>query len=117
MICYLDDILITGSTEEEHLANVEQVLSRLQQYNIRAKRSKCSFLSPSVEYLGHQVDAEELHTTTSKVEAVSKAPQPHNVQELRSFLGLVHYYGKFLPNLSTLLHPLNSLLKDDQEWM
>ena len=117
VICYLDDILITGSTEEEHLANVEQVLSRLQQYNIRAKRSKCSFHSPSVEYLGHRVDAGGLHTTTSKVEAVSKAPQPRNVQELRSFLGLVHYYGKFLPNLSTLLHPLNSLLKDNQEWM
>ena len=116
VICYLDDILVTGKTEDEHLANVERVLERLQQYGIRAKRAKCSFLSRSVEYLGHRVDASGLHTTPSKVEAVQKAPQPQNVQELRSFLGLVHYYGKFLPNLATLLHPLNHLLKDGCEW-
>ena len=116
VICYLDDILITGSTDEEHLENVEKVLERLKKYGIRAKRQKCSFLSSSVEYLGHCVDATGLHTTPDKVEAVQKAPTPCNVQELRSFLGLVHYYGKFLHNLSTLLHPLNVLLKDGQSW-
>ena len=62
------------------------------------------------------MDASGLHTTPSKVEAVQKAPQLQNVQDLRSFLGLVHYYGKFLPNLATLLHPLNHLLKDGCEW-
>ena len=62
------------------------------------------------------MDATGLHTTPSKVEAITKAPQPQNVQGVRSFLGLVHYYGKFLPNLATLLHPLNLLLKDGCEW-
>ena len=117
VICYLDDILVTGSTEEEHLSNVEKVLQRLQRYGIRAKRAKCEFLSASVEYLGHRVDATGLHTTQSKVEAIQKAPQPKNTQELRSFLGLVHYYGKFIANLSTLLKPLNLLLKDGSEWL
>lgn len=106
VIFYLDDILIKGSNDEEHLANIEQVLDRLRRYNIRAKKAKCSFLSPSIEYLGHRVDANGLHTTSSKVEAVSRALQPRNVLELRSLLGLVHYYGKFISNLSTLLHPL-----------
>ena len=117
VICYLDDILITGSTEEGHLTNLECVLERLRKYGIRAKWSKCAFLKPSVEYLGHKVDATGLHTAPSKVEAVQKAPPPQNVQELRSFLGLVHYYGKFLPNLSTLLQPLNKLLKEDHQWV
>ena len=117
MICYLDDILVTGSTEEEHLSNVEKVLGRLQTYGIRAKRAKCEFLRPSVEYLGHCVDATGLHTTPSKVEAVKESPQPRNVQELRSFLGLVHYYGKFMPNLATLLNPLNFLLRDGSKWV
>ena len=98
VICYLDDILITGSTEEEHLANIDQVLERLRQYDIRARCSKCSFLRPSVEYLGHRVDATGLHTTASNVEVVTQAPTPRNVQELRSFLGLVHYYCKFQPH-------------------
>ena len=74
VICYLDDILITGCNEEEHLGNVERVLERLHKYNIRAKQTKCSFLCPSIEYLGHRVDATGLHTTTTKVEAVLKAP-------------------------------------------
>ena len=120
VICYLDDLLITGRMEKEHLTNLKQVLQRLKQYGIRANHSKCSFLSPSVEYLGHRVDATGLHTTLhtthSKVEAIQKAPRPGNIQELRSFLGFVHYYGKFLQNLLTLLHPLNTLLKDDKSW-
>ena len=116
VICYLDDVLVTGSTVEEHLTNLENVFKRFQKYNIRAKRSKCSFLCDSVEYLGHRVDANGLHTTDRKVEAVKKAPLPKNVQELRSFLGLVHYYGKFIPNLATLLHPLNSLLQTQSPW-
>ena len=117
MICYLDDILVTDSTEEEHLSNVEKVLGRLHSYGIRAKRAKCEFLRPLVEYLGHCVDATGLHTTPSKVEALKEAPQPRNVQELRSFLSLVHYYGKFMPNLATLLNPLNLLLRDERKWV
>ena len=116
VICYLDDILVTGGTDEEHLCHLEQVLQRLQKYNIRARREKCAFMSTSVEYLGHVVDAQGLHTTLGKVEAISQAPEPTNVQELRSFLGLLHYYGKFMPDLASLLHPLNNLLKSDTKW-
>ena len=116
VICYIDDILITGSTEEEHIENLERVLQRLQKYGIQAKRAKCAFMEESVEYLGHKIDATGLHTTTHKVEAISQAPQPKNIQELRSYLGLLHYYGKFLPNLATLLHPLNNLLKTGCKW-
>ena len=73
-------------------------------------------MSEKVEYLGHRIDSEGLHTMASKVEAISMAPQPRNIQELRSFLGLLHYYGKFLPGLATVLHPLNHLLKAGQKW-
>eukprot|EP00731_Ephydatia_muelleri_P001779 Em0001g1779a len=51
-----------------------------------------------------------------KVEAILQAPVPQNKKELRSFLGLVHYYGKFIPKLSSLLSPLNDLLKEDHQW-
>ena len=117
VICYLDDILVSGTTEEENLKNVEHVLTRLQQYGITAKKEKCVFLATTVEYLGHKVDATGVHTLSSKVAAITKAPKPRNIQELRSFLGLIHYYHKFLPNLSTLLHPLNDLLKAGNKWI
>ena len=70
----------------------------------------------AVEYLGHPVDAEGLHTLDTKVAAIQQAPCPKDVQELHSFLGLVHYYGKFMPNLLTLLQPLNNLLKRKIKW-
>jgi hypothetical protein len=62
----------------------------------------CIFTVPSVEYLGHIIDKNSLHPSPSKVQAIKQVPQPTNVTELKSFLGLVNYYHKFLPNLSTL---------------
>ena len=112
VLCYLDDLLITGTTEEEHLQNLEEVLRRLQQHGITLKRSKCKFFQDSVEYLGHCIDAQGLHTLPAKLEAIRKAPKPTNQQQLHSFLGLLQYYG----NLSTLVGPLNSLLQKNQPW-
>ena len=113
---YLDDILITGKDDREHLHNLEQVLMRLKLAGLQAKKKKCSFLQASVEYLGHRIDAEGLHPTNEKVRAVKEAPNPSNKTELRSFLGLINYYAKFLPNLSNILSPLYNLTKKDVAW-
>ena len=114
--CYLDDILVTGEDDAAHLANLEEVLRRLVEHGITIKKSKCSFLCKSVEYLGHVVDCEGLHTTPEKTEAIVGAPAPKNVQELQSFLGLLNYYSKFIPDLATVLNPLNKLLKHQVKW-
>lgn len=116
VVCYIDDILVTGLDQEEHLHNLSQVLERLEKHGFRLKQSKCEFLQDSVIYLGHKIDGEGIHPIPSKVEAISNAPEPQNLQELRSFLGLLNYYGKFIRNLSTLIHPLNNLLQKDQRW-
>ena len=71
---------------------------------------------PSVEYLGHLIDARGVQALPGKVEAVQKAPPPQNVTQLHSFLGLLNYYAKFIPNLATILHLLNELLKADKKW-
>ena len=91
--CYLDDILITGTSDEEHLMNLSEVLQRLQNHGVRFKLDKCRFMQDSVEYLGHRVDTKRLHTTDSKLKAIENAPPPRNTQELRVFLGLLHYYS------------------------
>ena len=74
VICYLDDILVTGSTPHEHLQNLAVVLERLSQHGIRLKEKKCSFMQESVDYLGHHIDAQGVRTSPSKVEAITKAP-------------------------------------------
>ena len=94
---------------KEHLERLGEVLRRLQAHGVRMKLSKCSFLKGSVEYLGHRVDAEGLRATTEKMRAIDQAPQPKNVQQLRSFLGLLN--RKFLPNLATIIQPLNDVLQ------
>ena len=116
VICYIDDILISGKTEEEHLEILRKVLQRLKEHGIRLKKSKCEFLKPSVQYLGHRIDADGIHATDSKLKAITEAPTPKNLQELRSFLGLLNYYGRFIPRLSSLIHPLNELLRQDSTW-
>ena len=107
---------MTGRSDAEHLKNLEEVLRRLKEYGIHLKREKCSFYQESVEYLGHHVDATGVHTSQKKVQAIRDAPEPTNLQELRSFLGLVNYYAKFMSNLASLLHPLHELLRADQPW-
>ena len=114
---YIDDILVTGGTDEEHVEHLAEVLRRLSKAGMKLKRAKCAFLLPSVEYLGHTISADGLHTSEDKVSGIVKAPAPKDVTELRSFLGLVNYYGKFLPDLATTLSPLYSLLQKQKKWV
>lgn len=113
---YIDDVLVTGTTEQDHLENLTQVLCRLEEAGVKLKREKCAFLLPEVAYLGHVISADGLHTSEEKVRGIVEAPAPRNVAELRSFLGLVNYYGKFLPDLATTLSPLYTLLQKQKKW-
>ena len=116
VICYIDDILVTGSTDEEHLKRLGEVFKRLECHGLHLKRSKCVFLQESVEYLGHMIDSKGVRSTSAKVDAIVNAPRPKTQQELNAFLGLLNYYGKFIASLSTLLHPLNQLLQANRKW-
>ena len=111
VVVYIDDILITGQTEEEHLHTLNEVLTKLENARMHLKREKCIFMVPQVEYLVHTISKEGLCPTEEKVRAITEAPQPTNISELKAFLGLVNYYGKFMQNLSTVLAVLYALLQ------
>lgn len=110
-MCYQDDIFITGKDHDSHLTTLTPVLKRLESNGRRANRSKCSLLQRLIVYLGHRNDKEGMHPTEDKVYAVKNAPAPKNVDELRSSLGLINYYQKFLPNLATVLIPFINCCK------
>ena len=116
VICYLDDILVTDTDDQAHLQNLKAVLHRLEECGLRVKLAKCEFMKASVEYLGHRVSSQGLHPLESKQDAIVQAPEPQNLQQLRSYLGLLNYYGKFIPNLATIAHPLHNLLRNNVKW-
>ena len=92
------------------------MLSRLKEVGLHLNRRKCLFLQPLVTYLGYRIDAEGLHPTECKIQAINNAPRPQNLTELKSYLGLLTFYGKLIPNMSTLLAPLYQLLKSSTGW-
>eukprot|EP00731_Ephydatia_muelleri_P019387 Em0012g212a len=112
---YFDDILVSGTNASEHLENLRALLQRLQDKGLRCRFEKCHFAEPSIEYLGHTLSQKGI-AKGSKVDALVQMPPPTNVSSLRSFLGSVQFYSKFLPNLATVLAPLHQLTKKDSKW-
>ncbi|GFR83010.1 transposon Tf2-9 polyprotein [Elysia marginata] len=110
-----DDILVSGNNAEQHLLNLRGLLQRLQDKGLRCRLEKCAFAQPYVEYLGHYLSKNGI-AKGPKADAVKKMPAPTNVSSLRSFMGQVHFYSKFLPSLSTTLEPLYHLTKKDVPW-
>ena len=110
---YLDDILVTGKTADKHIKNLNAVLTCLCEAGIRLKKTECQFSLRNVEYLGHVISSKGLEPAISKVTAIVDFPvaSPCNIIiAIKSLLGLVNYYRKFLPSLSTTLAPLYRLL-------
>ena len=114
--CFLDDLIVTGKDDEEHLSNLKKVLQRLSEFGFRLQQSKCQFMLPSVTYLGVKVDCQGLHMEEEATRAIREAPQPENKAELQSILGLANHYRKHVPNMSTLCEPLNRLLSNHVKW-
>ncbi|XP_055645636.1 uncharacterized protein K02A2.6-like [Toxorhynchites rutilus septentrionalis] len=111
---YLDDILVGGRTAEEHKQNLYRVLQRLQEYGFTVKFDKCKFFMHQVKYLGQLLDTEGIRPGPDKVKAIVNMPPPHDVPTLRSYLGAINYYGKYIRDMSTLRQPLDELLKEEK---
>lgn len=110
VLAFLDDILIYSRTREEHLQHLTLVLQELRRHKLCAKASKCEFLRDRVEFLGHIVGSDGLHMMQDKLDAVAKWPALTCVDDLRSFLGTVGYYRRFIEGFSRLAAPLTDLL-------
>jgi hypothetical protein len=109
VLVYLDDILVYSRTAEEHLGHLQQVLSLLRQNRLYAKMSKCAFMLPSVDFLGHIVSADGIKPDPGKLQAIQQWPVPRSTTEVRSFHGLAAYYRKFISGFSKIAAPLTQL--------
>ena len=106
-----DDLVVHGSNKKEHDTRLHALFQRLEACGLTLNKQKCSFGVDEVEFLGHRLSSKGLEPGSGKVEAVQKFSEPKNSTEVRSFLGLVEYLGRFVPNLSELCEPLRKLIR------
>ncbi len=114
---FMDDILVYGDSMEQHDAQLEKVMQRIDQAGLKLNKEKCSFRQSQLRFLGHLINQSGVRQRSgSKVEAIRKLSPPTNVQELKRILGMVNYLGRYIPNLSTIGQPLYELLKSKNTW-
>ena len=112
----IDDILVYAETKEEHDERLRKTLDRLREYGLCLKRSKCRVGLTQLKYVGVIITGEGIKTNPDKVRAVTEMSVPQDKPALQRFLGMVTYFGKFIPNLSTITAPLRTLLHNGVEW-
>ena len=110
-LIYLDDIVVFGSTFDEHLQRVEEVLNRIRTAGLKLKPEKCQLFQKEVDFLGHLVSAEGLRPNPHNIAKVEQWPTPTNVTDVRRILGLGNYYRRFVKNYSQLVRPLTDLTR------
>jgi hypothetical protein len=108
-LVYLDDIIVWGATIEETMANLQLVFDSVRTAGLKFKPAKCKFFLQSLNVLGHVVSPAGISTDPAKAELIKNWPEPCNVREVRSFLGLASYYRKFIRNFAHMARPLTAL--------
>ena len=108
--CYLDDLICSTTTQEEHLRVLEAVFQRAKMHDVRYKPSKTRLLCRSVKLLGHIVTPEGVSVDDSKTRAISQIAEPTNKTEVRAFVGLANFYKRFVKGFAELARPLLTLL-------
>lgn len=114
--CFADDLIITAPDRSSHLKSLETLLNKLGSVGLKINLEKCSFLANEVKYLGYIVDRNGIRPDPEKLRAIKDMPSPEGISELRSFLGMVNFYARFVQNLSGILHPLHELLRKGSRW-
>ena len=112
-IIYLDDIIVFGHTEEEHLEHLRIVLEHFREFNLRLKPSKCSFFQTDIVYLTHHISKEGICPSDENVHAIMEFPLPETYTKVRVFCGLSGHYQCFIRNFVHLARALYDLLGDE----
>ena len=116
VICIADDVIIHSRNHEDHDTHLTNFLLRCREKGIKLNKDKLQLRMPEISFMGHQITAEGLQTDPEKVRAVNDMDAPRNVEELRRFLGMINYLGRFLPNVTTVTEPLHNLIRQDTPW-
>ena len=112
-----DDIIVFGNTQKEHDERLKKVMQRLRERGLTLNEKKCEFNMDNLVFMGHVLSKKGIGPEDTKVHAVINARDPENPSELRSFLGLVNFCARFVPDLATEAEPLRELTRSKCQWI
>jgi hypothetical protein len=111
VVVFIDDILVYSKNEDDHVKHLHTVLQRMRDHRLYAKLSKCDFWLKEIKCLGHTISQDGVSVDPEKVQEVMDWKPPTTVRQIRSFLVLVGYYRRFIPNFSRIAKLMAELLK------
>ena len=117
VLCMIDDILVYGSTQEEHDQRLRLVLNRLKSEGVTLNKNKCEFSRTTLKFLGHVVGTDGLKLDPEKIKSILNFDQPKNITEVRRFLGMANQLGKFTPHLSNATKPLRDVIRSENQYI
>lgn len=113
---FIDDIIVAAKTTEEHEKILHEVLSRIQDCGFKLRLDKCQFARKTIPFCGHVLSKAGIRPNPNKTQEIINIPRPEDVHQVRSFLGAVNYYGKFVKNMMNLRGPLIELTLDNADF-
>ena len=111
-----DDILVGGHSKSEHDENLDRVFKILNENNLTVNAQKCEIGVTEITFFGHTISSKGIHPSVDKVEAIKAFPIPTCRKDISSFLGMLNYLTRFIPNLASETAPLRKLLRKDVPW-
>ena len=116
-LVYIDDVLVFSKDFDQHLHHLDLVFTNLRKANLKLHASKCKFTTKQVKYLGHIVSKDGLRVNPENTDKILNAKSPTNQKQVKSVLGMMGYYCKFIRNYAKIAAPLHDLLKKDKKFL
>ena len=113
---YIDDIMIWGSTAKEHNDRLSRVLERIQKFGLKLNKNKCEFGVTEILFLGDKLSSQGVQPDQEKIKAIQNMPRPTDKTGVLRIMGMVHFIGKFIPNLTAKTACIRELLYKDCEF-
>ena len=101
-VIYLDDVIVFGHTEKEHLECLRMVFSSFQEFNLKLKPSKCSFFQLEIMYLAHHISQQGILPSRDNVWVVEEFPMPETYMQVHTFCGLAGHYHRFIKGFAII---------------